>query len=233
VVQEELVEAADKATAKQVEEVARDMRIYVFVDKSSSMSGAIDRAKEYLEKFVGAFPLERLHVAVFNTVGKEVTIKASTGAAVRQAFRGHNAGGGTSYANGVGCLVAKYKPEPNEDALFLFVGDQEDSGADRLVRVIRDSGVNPTAFGMLNVKGDWGGGFYRGDIVEVAAATLGIPCFPIEEAIFADPYAVPRTIRNIIASTPVGKKTVPVARPRVSIIDAILKTKLLQKPAWA
>jgi hypothetical protein len=228
-----LEEASDKAAQKAVEEVTRDMRIYVFVDKSSSMSGAIERAKEHLKKFVGAFPLERLHVSVFNTVGREVEIKAPTSAAVAQAFRGHTAGGGTSYANGVACLVAKYKPTHEEDALFIFVGDQEDHNAQGIVDVVRHYGVNPVAFGMLHVVShQWGG--MGGNVVETAAAALRIPCFRIDEKIFDDPYAVTRTFRNLISTTPVGQKAATHAAPkRVSLVDAILKTPLLQKPAWA
>jgi hypothetical protein len=230
-VKEDLESASDKAAAKAVEEVARDMRIYVFVDKSSSMSGAIDKAKEYLKKFVGCFPLERLHVAVFNTVGREVPIKAATSAAVAQAFRGHTAGGGTTYANGVGCLISKYKPEPNEDALFIFVGDQQDHGPQAVVDVCQRYGVVPVAFGMLHVVADGWGDW--GDVVTKAAAMLGIPCFKIDEGIFADPYAVPRTMRNLIASTPVGHKPAEVKTRRTNLIDTILKTPLLKKPAWA
>jgi hypothetical protein len=71
---------------------------------------------------------------------------------------------------------------------------------------------------------------------------LGIPCFTIDERIFgqvttggaADPYAIPRTIRNIIAATPVGRPVAArVAAPRVTLVDTILKTTLLKKPAWA
>lgn len=238
VAKEGLEKAVDAAATKAVEEVTRDLRIYVVVDKSGSMQGAIERAKEYLSKFVGAFPLERLHVSVFNTVGREVEIKAPTMAAVNQAFRGHTAGGGTSYANGIGCLIHKYKPAPNEDALMIFVGDEEDSGLDALVRVIQTSGVAPVAFGLLHV--DSNGGFQQqywphgGSLIQQAAAALGIPCFKIDEQIFADAYAVPRTLRNLIASTPVGKAaTVAAPVRRVSLIEQILNTPLLQKPAWA
>lgn len=229
---EGLEEAADKAAAKAVEEVTRDMRIYVVVDKSGSMQGALETAKKHLKKFVGAFPLERLHVSVFNTAGREVKIPRPTAAAVEQAFRGHNAGGGTSYANGVGCLIGNHKPAPEEDALVIFVGDQEDQGHDRLADVFRHYGVKPVAFGMLDVRGQWGYA-YRGQVVERAAALLGIPCFKIDEKIFDDPYAVPRTFRNLIASTPVGVKPAGVQTRRVSLVDTILKTPLLKKPAWA
>jgi len=226
-----LEDAVDKAAEKAVAEVAKGLRIYVVVDKSGSMEGAIERAKGHLSKFVGAFPLDKLHVSIFSTVGTEVVIKAPTRAAVTQAFRGHNAGGGTSYANGVGCLLAKYKPNEDEDAVIFFVGDQDDEKLDQLVHVIQASGVNPVAFGMLHVVAPgWGGG----NIVQAAAARLGIPCFMVDEKVFADAYAVPRTIRNLIANTPVGKLVTSTRHPmRVTLIDQILKTPLLRKPVWA
>ena len=224
----DLEEASDKATAKELEKASRGLRVYVCVDKSGSMEGALEQAKVYLAKFVGAFPLDKLHVCVFNTFGKEITIKTPTAAGVRQAFHGHSAGGGTSYAAGVSSLVTKYKPDEDEDALFLFVGDQCDTGVARLVTVFREHGVEPMAFGLLEIRNRFGWG---GSIITDAAANLGIPCFRIDEEIFSDPYAVPRTIRNIIASTPVGK--VRGARKRTSLVEEILKTPLLQKPAWA
>jgi hypothetical protein len=227
--QEGLEKAADTAAAQAVEEVTKDLRIYVIVDKSGSMSQAIDRAKEYCTKFIGAFPLDRLHVCVFNTVGVEVNIRTASAAGVAQAFRGHRAGGGTSYAAGAHCVLRDHPPKENEDALLIFIGDQQDRAVAQLVQVVR-AHVDPVAFGLLHIVGNWGGG----TIVEQAAAQLDIPCFKIEEAIFADPYAVPRTIRNLIAATPVKKAGVAqVGRPRVSLVDQILKTPLLQKPTWA
>jgi hypothetical protein len=230
---EGLEEASDKAAAKAVEEVTKDMRIYVVVDKSGSMQGAIDQAKVYLKKFVGAFPLDRLHVAIFNTYGQEVEIKAQSAAAVEQAFRGHTSGGGTSYASGVGCLVNRYKPAENEDSIIIFVGDQQDNGWQQLVHIIQQSGVNPMAFGLLHIQSPFWGG--QGNIVEYSAAVLGIPCLPIDEKIFEDPYAVPRTMRNLIAATPVNQAMPagPTPRRRVTLVDQILKTELLKKPAWA
>lgn len=233
---EGLEAAVDKAASKAIEVVTKDLRIYVVVDKSGSMQGAIEQAKEYIGKFVGAFPLERLHVCVFNTVGREIEIKAPTKAAVTQAFRGHTAGGGTSYANGLGCLAHKYKPGPTEDAVVIFVGDEEDGGGgpESIVKVCRDSGLDPVAFGLLHVDSGYGG-YWRGragSLIEVTAAMLQIPCFKIDEAIFADAYAVPRTMRNLIASTPV-KKGAAAPAPRSALIETILKTPLLQKPAWA
>jgi len=237
---EGLEKATDVAAAKAVEKVAKDLRIYVVVDKSGSMGPALVKAKEYLSKFVGAFPLDRLHVSVFNTGGREIEIKAPTSAAVAQAFRGHTAGGGTSYAAGVICLLAKYMPTPDEDAVFIFVGDEEDQHLDYLVMTFQQYNVKPAAFGLLHVCNanwqyrqytqQWGGL----SLINAAAAQLGVPCFKIDEGIFEDPYAVPRTMRNLIASTPVSKPVMP-GQPvrRTSLVDQILKTDLLQKPAWA
>lgn len=225
-----LEEAVDKAATKAAAELTRDLRVYVIVDKSGSMENAIEQAKDYLSKFVGMFPLERLHACVFNTIGREVKIESATRAGVSRAFRGHKAGGGTTYAEGVRCLVEKHKTGPNEDALFIFVGDQGDSSLDYLVDTIKKHEVLPVAFGLLHVKSGWS----NGTIVRDAAAALQIPCFEISEEIFADPYAVTRTLRNIIAATPVQKgATAGQGQSRRALLSKILDTPLLQRPSWA
>ena len=226
-VRDDLEEAVDRATQKAMEDVTRDMRIYVIVDKSGSMEGAIEKAREYLTRFLGAFPLQRLHVSVFNTVGTEITIKAPSAAGVKHAFKGHRAGGGTSYYEGVRVL-AHHKPVAGkEDALIIFVGDQEDGCITQLVESVQASGINPVAFGMLQVTGTWGG---RGTVVEEAAALLGIPCLPVDEAIFDDAYAVTDTLRNLIAATPVSAAARKELEP---LVQRILHTALLKKPVWA
>ena len=224
----DLDQAVDRATQKAMEEVTNDLRIYVIVDKSGSMDGAIEKAREYLTRFLGAFPLERLHVSVFNTMGTEVTIKAPSAAGVKHAFKGHNAGGGTSYYEGVRVL-AHHKPVAGkEDALMIFVGDQEDSCVTQLVQSVQQSGIDPVAFGMLQVTGTWGG---RGTVVEDAAAQLGIPVLPIDEAIFSDAYAVTDTLRNLIEATPV--KAAGRREAQEPMVERILRTELLEKPVWA
>lgn len=221
---EKLEAGADKAVQKAVEEETRGLRVYVIVDISGSMARSIEQAKLYLEKFVVAFPPDKLHVSVFNTVGRVVQIKHPSAAGVRAAFRNFRAGGGTEYGQGV-LALAKYQPEPDEDAIMIFVGDE---GAVDFQQKVRDSGINPMAFGLLKV-----GDSYRNAVTNTAA-NLGIPCFMIEEATFQDPYAIPRTIRALVASTPVGAA----ARggryaPRVTLVETILQTDLLKKPAWA
>ena len=191
------------------------------------MHGAIEQAKVYLKKMLVAFPLDRLHVSVFNTHGREVKIPAASAKAVDQAFRGYAAGGGTYHEAGVMAL-AHHAPKETEDTLIFFVGDQGQREGPGLANVIQGSGINPVAIGMLNV----GGGYWGiGNIVNNAAARLGIPLFPIDEGIFSDPYATSRNLRNLIASTPIGKKVG--ATPRVTLVEQILKTSLLRKPVWA
>jgi hypothetical protein len=69
-------------------------------------------------------------------------------------------------------------------------------------------------------------------VVTRTAAELGIPCFEVGEQTFDDTYAIPRTIRALVASTPVGVAA-RAAATRVSLAEAILKTELLKKPVWA
>lgn len=221
--QEKHQEAADTAVQKAVEEQVRGLRVYFIVDISASMSGAIAEAKGYIEKFLQGFPPEQLHVSVFNTSGREIKIKHASAAGVQQAFRGIAAGGGTDYGAGVRVLQG-HKPKPEEDALFIFVGDEE---AQAFPDAVRTSGLNPMAFGLIRM----GRSNYRA--VQDTASQLGIPCFMIDQATFQDPYAIPRTVKALVAATPVGQVVGQAPRVRVTLVDQILQTELLKKPIWA
>lgn len=222
-VRQTLENAADKAVKEAVAEVVGGLRVYVMVDISGSMSQSIDDAKRYLAKFLQGFPVENTHVCVFNTAAREVVIKHPSAAGVDHAFKGFSAGGGTDYGAAVK-FMARHAPRPDEDSLFIFVGDQEDR---RFKDAVERSGLRPVAFGFLMVGPEvnyW-------DAVDGTAAELGIPCFRIEESTFSDPYAVTRTLRNLIASTPAGATA---KRPtRASLVEQILATDLLDKPVWA
>lgn len=226
-VQEQLVAAADTALQKVVEAVTKDLRVYVLIDISGSMARSIEEAKDLVSKFLQGFALDRTHVAVFNTAGRVVEIKHASAAGVENAFKGIGASGGTTHASGVMAFVsAKKLPLESEDVIMIFVGDGGEQST--FERYINDSGLRPTAFGFLKLPGD------PGDAVNRTAMQLGIPCFPIERDTFKDVYAIPRTIRALVSSTPVGKAvTRVVAAPRVTLVDTILKTDLLKKPAWA
>jgi hypothetical protein len=227
-VKEALEGAADRATAKAMEEVTRDLRVYVCIDKSSSMQGALERAKLCLKRFLGGIPLERLHVSVFNTQGSKIEIKAAKAAAVDHAMRGHTAGGGTLYSSGVQALAFDRPKDESADSLFIFVGDQAGEQGSILAETLVKGEFNPVAFGYLRVVAEgWG----EGRTVVDAAAHLGIPCFQIDEALFEDPYSVTRTLRDLIASTPVTAGGT--SGGRKSLLEEVLETPLLQKPIWA
>jgi len=235
-VKEQLDEAADVAIKKAVEEVVKGLEVYVFVDISGSMENAIETAKGYIAKFLQGFPADQLHVAVFNTTGRQVNIRHSSKAGVTQAFRGIRAGGGTDYGSGVRELQ-HIKPKEGFDTLFIFVGDEE---ARVFTDAVRQSGLNPMAFGFVKVAPFGGAAAYRyqrgfrAEAVRKTAGELGIPCFMIDEDTFGDdPYAIPRTISALIAATPVNTDLKTTAPRRVTLVDTILKTKLLIKPAWA
>jgi hypothetical protein len=214
--------AADTAMQKAVEEVIRGMRVYFIVDISGSMENAIEQAKVNITKFLPGFPLDKIHVSVFNTSGREIALKHATAAGVENAFRGIKARGGTSYGAGVMAL-SKYKPTAEEDALFFFIGDEE---ATHFAQDVRLSGLNPVAFAFIKVRVN------AYSAVRDTAQALGIPCIMVDQNTFEDPYAIPRTIRNLIAATPVGRAPDRVQQ-RETLVDAILRTKLLEKPAWA
>lgn len=225
---ETLQVASDAAVQKAIAEVVKGLVVYFLVDISGSMQGAIETAKGYIEKCLQAFPLDKLHLAVFNTAGREVTLKSATQAGVNQAFKGIQASGGTSYGAGVRCLE-KYKPGPDEDALIIFVGDEE---ASEFTREVRASGLNPMAFGFVKV-GAPGYGTSAGTAVRDTARALSIPCFMLDAQTFEDPYAVPQKLRALIAATPVGLRGPERVVQRVSLVDQILATPLLKTPAWA
>jgi hypothetical protein len=223
-VQEQLQGAADTALQKTMETATRNMRIYVFIDISSSMEGAIEKAKALLGKFLQGFPVDRTHIATFNTVGRVIEIKHASAAGVSQAFKGFSASGGTSHGAGV-LALAPFPPKDDEDTLFIIVGDGGENVS--FHTYVEQSKLRPMAFGFLMLPGQNYGA------PEKTAAQLGIPCFKIEQNTFDDVYAIPRTIRALVAATPVGAVARAAASPRVTLVETILKTDLLNKPHWA
>ncbi len=215
---EALETAAGEAVKKAAEEVVRGLRVYFMVDISGSMQSSIEQAKRHISQFLYGFPAERVQIAVFNTQGRAITLKHASAAGVVNAFRGIQAGGGTDYGAGVRALQDQ-KPQADEDVLFIFVGDEEATSFEKAVEA---SGLRPLAFGLIKV-----GGKETDRAVRETAKHLGIPCFTIDERTFEDPYAITRTLRALIASTPVERAA------RVSLVARILETELLEKPIWA
>jgi von Willebrand factor type A domain len=220
---EKLVEASDTVLKKAVEEATKNIRVYFLVDVSGSMQSSIEKAKSHIARFLQGFPMDRIHVAVFNTQGREIRVPHASAAGVENAFRGIVAGGGTDYGSGVYAL-AHHKPKDDEDTLLFFVGDEGQHG--QFATAVLVSGLRPMAFALVRLPGENFG------VVTRTAAELGIPCFDVGEETFTDTYAIPRTVRALVASTPVGAAA-RTALVRVSLAETILKTELLKKPVWA
>lgn len=222
---EKLEAAADTAVKDALKEDMKDIRVYFMVDVSGSMASAIEEAKPYIAKFLQGFPPEKVHVCVFNTVGRLVKIRHPSAAGVNQAFMGIRAGGGTDYGAGVR-ILQQFQPGEDEDSLFFFVGDQ---AANDFAPAVRASGLRPMAFGHVQV------GYYSTNAsriaVENTARKLEIPCFMVDKETFNDPYAITRTVRALVASTPVNR-TVGRRAPRKTLIEQIMEFELLEKPSW-
>jgi hypothetical protein len=227
-VRSQLQNAAETATKKAVEDVVRNMRIYFIVDISGSMENSIAQAMIYVEKFLPAFPLDRLHVSVFNNTGKELFIKHASAAGVKQAFTGIRATGATFYEKGV-LALQQHKPAANEDSLLIFIGDERNHDCNDISFevAVEASGLRPMAFGLIRV------GQHLGISVQSTARKLDIPCFMIDNLTFEDPYALPRLIRNLVSATPVGAGIPERTTTRTNLIDAIMATPILLKPTWA
>lgn len=220
---ETLKAAADKALQRSVAETVKGLRVYCAVDISGSMNASIEKAKSYLSKFLQGFPMEQLHVCVFNTTAREVRIRHASGRGVEHAFKGFYAGGGTNHGAAFREVFFRHKPKPDEDAVCIFVGDQQQSGTFK--DAVRESGINPVAFGLLFVPGDPHGA--GNTIVEDTAKALEIPCFRMDEAMFDDVYAIPRTLRRLMSAAPVKQQE----SKRKGLLEYILETDLLAKPA--
>lgn len=226
-IKEKLEDAADNALKKSIADVVRGMRVYVLVDISMSMNMGIEVAKTYLAKMLQGFPLEKLHVAVFNNSGRVVTIPHASAKGVQKAFEGIRATGGTTHAAGVRAL-RDFKPKADEDTLFIVVGDEGEDG--NFAAEVKASGLRPMAFGLVKLKTADSGK----TAVTATARELGIPCFPITDKTFEDPYAITRTLRTLVSATPVSLKAATAVAPtRISLQEQIMKTELLKRPGWA
>jgi hypothetical protein len=224
-IKEKLQDGADNALKKAAEEVTKGIVVDFVVDISGSMQASLNMAKEYVAKFAQGIPLERIHACVFNTTARQVDIMVGSKAGVENAFMNFRAGGGTDYGCGIRHM-SKFKPKDDEDVIIIFVGDEGQRAT--FEQDVINSGLRPMAFGLIKVPGD------HGSCVTDTAARLNIPCFQIDNRTFDDVYAIPRTLRNLIAATPV-RQTPAMAHSfvRETLVDKILKVELLKKPLWA
>lgn len=216
-----LEEASDNAAKKAIAEATADQPIDVIflIDKSGSMEGAIDKSKEALSRILAGFPLDRMHIASFDTVGTRLVPKAPTRAAVQHMLGGIKAGGGTVHAAGLRALhQAGVRVTPGAKLIVIVVGDEAGEDGAQLARAFADYGYDVAAIAMLvNVSGS------RGTSVQSCARVMGVPYSEVAIDQFEDPYQVPRVLRTLLEAPKLG----PGVATQVGWLERVLQTPIL------
>jgi hypothetical protein len=218
-IKEKLEEAADHAARKAVEEATAelDVRVMFLIDKSGSMHEAIDQSKEALTRILAGFPMEKLHIATFDTMGTVLRPKAASRVAVQHMLAPITAGGGTMHASAVRALNRAGVSIPDTAKLIVIVvGDEAGERGDRLAQVFRELGYRVDAMALLLSAR------YRGSTVRDCARELVVPYSEVKAESFDDPYHVPRVLKALLEA--------PVSRGAGStsgLVEKVMATPLL------
>ncbi len=216
---EKLEGAADVAARRAVAEATKDADVHVMflIDKSGSMSGAIEASKNALVKILAGFPADKLHIASFDTIGTVLVPKAPTRAAVTHMLTGIKAGGGTVHGAALHALHGAGVRIPADAKLIvLVVGDEAGESGPALAASFKHYGYAPAAIGLiLSVSSG------RGSTVRTCAVDLGVPFSLVEIEGFDDPYQVPRVLKALLeAPIATGMRT-------SAWVEKVMATKLL------
>jgi len=96
------------------------------VDKSGSMESAIEQSKEALAKILAGFPLEKLHIAAFDTMGRVLKPKAASRLAVQHMLAPIKGEGGTIHGAAVQALHGDGVRVPaGAKLIVIVVGDAQ------------------------------------------------------------------------------------------------------------
>ena len=207
--------AAKKAVAAATAEV--DVRVMFLVDKSGSMTGAIEQSKEVLAKILAGFPLDKLFVATFDTMGQVLKPKAATRVAVQHMLAPIKADGGTIHGAAVTALHREGVRVPETAKLIVIVvGDEAGELGSQLATTFRNCGYRVDALAFILAGGS------RGSTVRDAARALAVPYSEVAAAHFDDPYHVTRVLRALLEAP------VAVGVPTPGLVDKVMATKLLE-----
>ncbi len=217
--------AAETAVRTAVSEAVADEQVHVMflIDKSGSMQGAIEKSKEALVRILAGFPIQRLHIATFDSIGRVLQPKATSRAGIAHMLDGVHAGGGTTHAAAVRALAeGGVRVPPGAKLIVIVVGDEGGESGDRFGRSFAEHGYRPDAIALiLNVeRASW-----RGSTVRDAAAYLELPFGEVAVEQFADPYQVTRVLKTLL-DAPVASRTAALS----GWLDKVLATPLLTKP---
>lgn len=219
---QKLADSADNAAKKAVAAASaeQDVRVFFLVDKSGSMQGAIESSKDALTKILAGFPLEKLHVATFDTMGMVLKPKAASRAAIQHMLGPIQADGGTIHASAVQALHRDGVRVPPEAKLIVIVaGDEAGEQGTQLAATFRQFGYRVDAMALI-LAGT------RGQTIRDCAKTLQIPYSEVTVAQFDDPYHVTRVMTALLEA--------PVSTPGIAtpgLVEKVMNTKLLELQA--
>lgn len=217
---QKLEEASDNAARAAVAEATaeQDVRVMFLIDKSGSMEGAIQKSKDALERILAGFPLEKLHIAAFDTVGTVLQPKAASRTAVQHMLKDLKAAGGTSYGAGVHALHrAGVRVPEGAKLIVLAVGDEAGEAGDQFARAFRECGYSVAAMALLvSVAGG------RGNTVRTGAGQLRVPFSEVSVEQFEDPYQVPRVLKALMEAPTAAGAT------QSGWVEKVMRTPLLK-----
>jgi hypothetical protein len=223
-VKAKLEEAADNAVQAAVIEATRelDVRIMFLIDKSGSMSGAIEQSVEALTRILAGFPAEKLHVASFDTMGTVLRPKATSRAGIQHMLSGIRAEGGTIHGAAVQALYGNGVRVPYGARLIVIVvGDEAGENGPALADTFKRFNYEVAAMALLvNVA------HTRGTTVRTCADALEVPFSEIRIDQFDDPYQVPRVLKALLDAPRVVNKR------QFGLVERVMATPLLEPPSF-
>jgi len=224
-IKEKLEESADHAARKAVAAASAevDLRVMFLVDKSGSMQGAIEKSKEALEKILGGFPLEKLHIAAFDTMGQVLRPKAPSRLAVQHMLKPLKADGGTIHGAALTALHRDGVRVPAEAKLILIVvGDEGGETGEQLAGTCRTLGYRVDAIALLVSVSSLQN---RGTTVRDCAKAMRVPYSEVTVDQFDDPYHVTRVLRALLEA-PISAAAA--GAPTPGLVEKVMATKLLE-----
>jgi Mg-chelatase subunit ChlD len=215
---DKLADSADNAARKAVAAATAEaeLRVMFLVDKSGSMQNAIDSSKEALAKILAGFPLDKLHVAAFDTMGQVLKPKTASRKAVEHMLAPLKGEGGTIHGAAVHALHRDgVRVPPGAKLIVIVVGDAQGEPGAQLAGVFRSLAYDVAAMAFLQAGG-------TGSTVRDCARELRVPYSEIHVSQFDDPYHVPRVLRALLEA--------PVAAGIVTpgLVEKVMATKLLE-----
>jgi hypothetical protein len=194
-----------------------ELRVMFLVDKSGSMQGAIESSKDALGKILAGFPLDKLHVAAFDTTGTVLKPKAASRLAVQHMLAPIKADGGTIHGAAVQALHRDGMRVPaGAKLIVIVVGDEAGEQGAQLATTFRTLGYTVDAVALMLA------GTRGGSTVRDCARALAVPYSEVNVSQFDDPYHVPRVLRALLEAP------VNVGVPTPGLVEKVMATKLLE-----